>query len=52
MPEVGVPGKATAVLVTLHGKTNPVNVTLRLLADQAEELDRQVAIVTQEITGK
>lgn len=51
-PELAVPGKTTAVLVTLHGPTKPVNITLRLLGDGAEELNQQLVETTQEITGK
>lgn len=53
-PELAVPGKTTAVLVTLHGPTSvlPVNVTLRLLGDGAEELNQQLVETTQEIRGK
>ncbi|GLV31990.1 hypothetical protein CBL_07750 [Carabus blaptoides fortunei] len=48
-PELAVPGKTTAVLVTLHGPLIPVNVTLRLLGDGAEELNQQLVETTQEI---
>lgn len=50
-PELAVPGKTTAVLVTLHGPTRPVNITLRLMGDGAEELNQQLVETTQEITG-
>lgn len=51
-PELGIPGKTTAVLVTLHGPTKPVNVTIRLLGDGAEELNQQLVETTEEITGE
>lgn len=42
------------MLVTLHGPTSflPVNVTLRLLGDGAEEMNQQLIETTQEIRGK
>ncbi|XP_017768170.1 PREDICTED: uncharacterized protein LOC108556530, partial [Nicrophorus vespilloides] len=53
-PELAVPGKTTAVLVTLHGPASlqPLNVTVRLLADPAEDVQRDHIIeTTQEIKG-
>ncbi|KAF5294661.1 hypothetical protein FQA39_LY02793 [Lamprigera yunnana] len=53
-PELAVPGKTTAVLVTLHGPTSvrSLNVTLRLLQDPSEENNFQQPIeTTQEIKG-
>lgn len=53
-PELAVPGKTTAVLVTLHGPTSlqPLNVTVRLSQESAEEdTSRTVIETTQEITG-
>ncbi|KAF5292759.1 hypothetical protein FQR65_LT11167 [Abscondita terminalis] len=53
-PELAVPGKTTAVLITLHGPTTvrPLNVTLRLLQDSTEEnIFQQTIETTQEIKG-
>lgn len=53
-PELAVPGKTTAVLVTLHGPTSlrPLNVTLKLLQDPEDEESTQQPIeTTQEIKG-
>lgn len=53
-PELAVPGKTTAILVTLHGPTSlrPLNVTLRLLQDPSDEDSNQQPIeTTQEIKG-
>lgn len=53
-PELAVPGKTTAVLVTLHGPTSfqPLNVTLRLHPDPREASNQQAIETTQEIRGK
>lgn len=53
-PELAVPGKTTAVLVTLHGPTSlqPLNVTLRLLSAAQRGADQQLVETTQEIRGK
>nr|CAD7196835.1 unnamed protein product [Timema douglasi] len=52
-PELAVPGKTTAVLVTLHGpqRAHPLNVTLRLVSDRAEEMTQLLLETSQEITG-
>lgn len=62
-PELAVPGKTTAVLITLHGPASlqPLNVTLRLLPDPAQDFsedgpstlanDVPLVIATQEIKG-
>ncbi|XP_031332513.1 C3 and PZP-like alpha-2-macroglobulin domain-containing protein 8 isoform X2 [Photinus pyralis] len=53
-PELAVPGKTTAVFVTLHGPTSvrPLNVTLRLSQDSSDEDSfRQPIETTQEIKG-
>ncbi|XP_044258121.1 C3 and PZP-like alpha-2-macroglobulin domain-containing protein 8 [Tribolium madens] len=52
-PELAVPGKTTAVLVTLHGPTSlrPLNVTLRLLPDAQKGTTQQLVETTQEIRG-
>lgn len=50
-PELAIPGKTTAVLVTLQGPRRPVNVTLRLVGDAAEELNQVLLQSVQEITG-
>lgn len=54
-PELAVPGKTTAVLITLHGPTSlrPLNVTLKLTPDANNENDNQRSIeITQEIKGR
>ncbi|KAK4883016.1 hypothetical protein RN001_006335 [Aquatica leii] len=54
-PELAVPGKTTAVLVTLHGPTSvrPLNVTLRLIQDSLNENAFQEPIeTTQEIKDR
>ena len=53
-PELAVPGKTTAVLVTLHGPTSlrPLNVTLRLLPDAQKGTNQQLVETTQEIRGE
>lgn len=56
-PEVAVPGKTTAVLVTLHGRAedgtlDPLNVTVRL---ETQDEDNDVKLLTtasQMITGR
>lgn len=55
-PEVAVPGKTTAVLVTLHGRAegplDPLNVTVRL---ETQDDDNDVKLLTtasQMITGE
>ncbi|CAG9787114.1 unnamed protein product [Diatraea saccharalis] len=47
-PEVAVPGKTTAVLVTLHGRAgeeplDPLNVTVRL---ETQDADNDVKLLT------
>lgn len=53
-PELAVPGKTTAVLVTLHGPTSfqPLNVTLKLYPDPLNGSNQPPIETTQEITGK
>lgn len=53
-PELAVPGKTTAVLVTLHGPKSfqPLNVTLKLYPDPADGPNREPVETTQEIRGK
>ncbi|XP_066993511.2 C3 and PZP-like alpha-2-macroglobulin domain-containing protein 8 [Anabrus simplex] len=52
-PELAVPGKTTAVLITLHGasRRQPLNVTLRLVSDRVEEVTQVLAQTTREIRG-
>ncbi|CAG4964633.1 unnamed protein product [Colias eurytheme] len=46
-PEVAVPGKTTAILVTLHGRAgdevDPLNVTVRL---ETQDSDNDVKLLT------
>ncbi|KAK9879292.1 hypothetical protein WA026_004143 [Henosepilachna vigintioctopunctata] len=53
-PELAVPGKTTAVLVTLHGPASlqPLNVTLKLVADSLDKTNRNVVETTAEIRGE
>lgn len=53
-PELAVPGKTTAVLITLHGpaSSEPLNVTLRLIPDQGLEAGQVPVETAQEIRGK
>lgn len=53
-PELAVPGKTTAVLVTLHGPSSvrPLNVTLRLVPDDPDVSGTKVVETTQEIRGE
>lgn len=53
-PELAVPGKTTAVLVTLHGPASlqPLNVTLKLLPDGGDAAGGHLVETTQEIKGK
>lgn len=53
-PELAVPGKTTAVFVTLHGPKGlqPLNVSLQLTREsEDEETSATVIETTQEITG-
>lgn len=55
-PEVAVPGKTTAVLVTLHGRASdgpldPLNVTVRLETQDAENGVKLLTTASQMITG-
>ncbi|RVE54584.1 hypothetical protein evm_000705 [Chilo suppressalis] len=55
-PEVAVPGKTTAVLVTLHGRAengtlDPLNVTVRLETQDAENDVKLLTTASQMITG-
>lgn len=53
-PELAVPGKTTAVLITLHGPASlqPLNVTLRLIPDQGLENGQIPVETTLEIKGE
>lgn len=56
-PEVAVPGKTTAILVTLHGRAgdgtlDPLNVTVRLETQDAENDVKLLTTASQMITGK
>ncbi|GJQ69182.1 hypothetical protein Trydic_g6336 [Trypoxylus dichotomus] len=53
-PELAVPGKTTAVLITLHGpaSSQPLNVTLRLIPDQGLESGQIPVETTVEIKGE
>lgn len=56
-PELAVPGKTTAVLVTLHGPagSQPLNVSLKLLPDKKAdgiEEPQHVLETVQEVKGK
>lgn len=56
-PEVAVPGKTTAVLVTIHGRASdeamqPLNVTVRLEAQDAENDVKLLASASQMVTGE
>lgn len=56
-PELAVPGKTTAVLVTLHGpvERQPLNVSLKLLPDgkgDGNEEPQHLLETVQEINGK
>lgn len=48
-----MPGKTTAVLVTLHGPASlqPLNVTLRLVPNTKDEPGHEAVETTQEIRG-
>ncbi|XP_034828640.2 C3 and PZP-like alpha-2-macroglobulin domain-containing protein 8 [Maniola hyperantus] len=55
-PEVAVPGKTTAVLVTLHGRAedgtlDPLNVTVRLETQDADNDVKLLTTASQMITG-
>ncbi|CAG4969869.1 unnamed protein product [Parnassius apollo] len=55
-PEVAVPGKTTAVLVTLHGRADnetvdPLNVTVRLETQDAENEVKLLTTASQMIIG-
>ncbi|CAH2211016.1 jg3191 [Pararge aegeria aegeria] len=55
-PEVAVPGKTTAVLVTLHGSADngtlePLNVTVRLETQDADNDVKLLTTASQMITG-
>ncbi|XP_032516317.2 C3 and PZP-like alpha-2-macroglobulin domain-containing protein 8 [Danaus plexippus] len=55
-PEVAVPGKTTAVLVTLHGRVgddllDPLNVTVRLETQDANNDVKLLTTASQMITG-
>ncbi|XP_068626527.1 C3 and PZP-like alpha-2-macroglobulin domain-containing protein 8 [Battus philenor] len=55
-PEVAVPGKTTAVLVTLHGRSDnetvdPLNVTVRLETQDAENDVKLLTTASQMIIG-
>lgn len=55
-PEVAVPGKTTAVLVTLHGRAgnetlDPLNVTVRLETQDADNGVKLLTTASQMITG-
>lgn len=56
-PEVAVPGKTTAVLVTLHGRASdgpldPLNVTVRLETQDADNDVKLLTSASQMVTGK
>lgn len=56
-PEVAVPGKTTAILVTLHGRAgdetlDPLNVTVRLETQDAQNDVKLLTTASQMITGK
>lgn len=56
-PEVAVPGKTTAVLVTLHGRVgddllDPLNVTVRLETQDANNDVKLLTTASQMITGE
>ncbi|XP_072949978.1 C3 and PZP-like alpha-2-macroglobulin domain-containing protein 8 [Epargyreus clarus] len=55
-PEVAVPGKTTAILVTLHGRAgdetlDPLNVTVRLETQDADNDVKLLTTASQMITG-
>lgn len=55
-PEVAVPGKTTAILVTLHGRAgdtnlDPLNVTVRLETQDADNDVKLLTSASQMITG-
>ncbi|XP_050562834.1 C3 and PZP-like alpha-2-macroglobulin domain-containing protein 8 [Spodoptera frugiperda] len=55
-PEVAVPGKTTAILVTLHGRAgdetlDPLNVTVRLETQDANNEVKQLIAASQMIMG-
>ncbi|XP_060802317.1 C3 and PZP-like alpha-2-macroglobulin domain-containing protein 8 [Amyelois transitella] len=55
-PEVAVPGKTTAILVTLHGRAgdknlDPLNVTVRLETQDAKNDVKLLTTASQMITG-
>lgn len=56
-PEVAVPGKTTAILVTLHGRAgdetlDPLNVTVRLETQDANNDVKLLTAASQMIMGK
>lgn len=54
-PEVAVPGKTTAVLVTLHGNedtVDPLNVTVRLETQDAQNDVKLLTTASQMIIGE